>query len=126
MDCPIPVAADESAQGLEEVAGLKGRFDVVNIKLDKRGGLTEALLMLAEARRLGLQVMVGNMIGTSLAMAPAFVLGQRCDLVDLDGPTFLARDYPPGVRYVQGRMECADEVWGGSSRRTGCLPNGSG
>ena len=67
-----------------------GRFDVVNIKLDKCGGLTEGLAMAREARRLGLKVMVGNMVGTSLAMAPAFVLGQLCDVVDLDGPIFLA------------------------------------
>ena len=95
---PIPIAADESALGLDDVAGLVGRFDVVNIKLDKCGGLTEALLMADEARRLGLGVMVGNMVGTSLAMAPAFVLGQQCDVVDLDGPTFLARGPHAGVR----------------------------
>ena len=70
---PIPIAADESALGLDDVAGLVGRFDVVNIKLDKCGGLTEALLIAEEARRLGLGVMVGNMVGTSLAMAPAFI-----------------------------------------------------
>ena len=84
------------------MAGLVGRFDVVNIKLDKCGGLTEGLLMAAEARRLGLGVMVGNMVGTSLAMAPAFVLGQLCDIVDLDGPTFLAEDRSPSVR-LRGR-----------------------
>ena len=71
------------------------RFDMVNIKLDKCGGLTEGLAMAREARRLGLKVMVGNMVGTSLAMAPAFVLGQLCDLVDLDGPIFLRRIADP-------------------------------
>ena len=70
---------------------LVGRFHVVNIKLDKCGGLTEALLIAEEARRLGLGVMVGNMVGTSLAMAPAFIVGQLCDFVDLDGPTFLKK-----------------------------------
>ena len=72
--------------------GLVGRFDIINIKLDKCGGLTEALLIAEEARRLGLGVMVGNMVGTSLAMAPAFIVGQQCDVVDLDGPTFLRED----------------------------------
>ena len=108
----IPLAADESALGLGDVAGLVGRFDVVNIKLDKCGGLTEGLLMAAEARRLGLGVMVGNMVGTSLAMAPAFVLGQQCDVVDLDGPTFLVRDRDPGVEYKDGYITCPASVWG--------------
>lgn len=112
LECPIPVAADESMQGLADVAGLVGRFDVVNIKLDKCGGLTEALLIVAEARRLGLGVMVGNMLGTSLAMAPAFIVAQLCDYVDLDGPIFLARDREPGVRYAAGSVECPDAIWG--------------
>ena len=102
IDQPIPIAADESALEPGRCAGLVGRFDVVNIKLDKCGGLTEALLMAAEARRLGLGVMVGNMVGTSLAMAPAFVLGQLCDIVDLDGPTFLREDRVPAVEYRDG------------------------
>jgi L-Ala-D/L-Glu epimerase len=109
---PIPIAADESVLGLSDVPGLVGRFQVVNIKLDKCGGLTEALLMAAEARRLGLGVMVGNMVGTSLAMAPAFILGQFCDYVDLDGPTFLKQDRLPGVQYKDGQIWCPDEVWG--------------
>ncbi|MGO9803681.1 MAG: dipeptide epimerase [Steroidobacteraceae bacterium] len=109
---PIPIAADESALVLDDIAGLVGRFDVVNIKLDKCGGLTEGLAMAHEARRLGLKVMVGNMMGTSLAMAPAFVLGQLCDVVDLDGPTFLKHDRVPGVRYANGLIECAEAVWG--------------
>lgn len=109
---PIPIAADESALGLADVPGLVGCFDMVNIKLDKCGGLTEALAMAAEARRLGLGVMVGNMVGSSLAMAPAFVLGQVCDVVDLDGPTFLIQDRTPGVVYSNGMVTCGDEVWG--------------
>jgi len=108
----IPIAGDESLLTLDDVAGAVGRFDVVNIKLDKCGGLTEALLMAAAARRLGLGVMVGNMVGTSLAMAPAFVLGQLCDIVDLDGPTFLAHDRVPGVRYRDGDVWAGPEVWG--------------
>jgi L-Ala-D/L-Glu epimerase len=108
----IPIAADESALSFVDLAGLKGRFDVVNIKLDKCGGLTAGLAMAREARRLGLQVMVGNMVGTSLAMAPAFVLGQLCDVVDLDGPIFLAQDRTPGMTYVDGRAWSEEGVWG--------------
>jgi L-alanine-DL-glutamate epimerase-like enolase superfamily enzyme len=112
---PIPIAGDESLLTLEDVAGAKGRFDVVNIKLDKCGGLTEGLMMAAEARRLGLGVMVGTMIGTSLATAPGFVLGQVADLADLDGPTFLAEDRSPSVRYEDGTLFAGPEVWGGSA-----------
>ena len=108
----IPIAADESALSLTDVPGLVGRFQVVNIKLDKCGGLTEALLIAEEAKRLGLGVMVGNMVGTSWAMAPAFILGQLCEVVDLDGPTFLKEDRVPGVEYRDGRIWCPDEVWG--------------
>lgn len=108
----VPIAGDESLLTLDDVAGAVGRFDVVNIKLDKCGGLTEGLLMAAEARRLGLGVMVGNMVGTSLAMAPGFVLGQGCDIVDLDGPTFLAQDRVPSVTYKDGTIVSGAEVWG--------------
>ena len=110
--CPIPIAADESALGLNDVAGLVGRFDVINIKLDKCGGLTEALLIADEARRQGLGLMVGNMVGTSLAMAPAFIVGQQCEIVDLDGPTFLRADRVPSCEYRDGKIWCPDEVWG--------------
>jgi len=113
----IPVAADESALSLADLPGLVGRFDVVNIKLDKCGGLTEGLAMAAEARRLGLGVMVGNMVGTSLAMAPAFLVGQLCDFVDLDGPTFLTSDRKPGVAYRDGRIACGEDVWGAPAKR---------
>jgi L-alanine-DL-glutamate epimerase-like enolase superfamily enzyme len=109
---PIPIAADESALSFGDLAGLVGRFDMVNIKLDKCGGLTEGLAMAHEARRLGLKVMVGNMVGTSLAMAPAFVLGQLCDVVDLDGPIFLAQDRTPSMTYVDGTAWSGDDVWG--------------
>ena len=108
----VPIAGDESLLSLADVPGAVGRFDVVNIKLDKCGGLTEGLLMAAEARRLGLGVMVGTMIGTSLSTAPAFVLAQVCDLVDLDGPTFLKADREPSVRYEDGELWCGPEVWG--------------
>jgi L-alanine-DL-glutamate epimerase-like enolase superfamily enzyme len=110
--CPIPVAADESVQGLDEIEALVGRFDMVNIKLDKCGGLTEGLAMAAEARRLGLGVMVGNMVGSSLAMAPAWILGQVCDLNDLDGTLFIARDRVPAMRFADGKVSYPDKGWG--------------
>jgi L-alanine-DL-glutamate epimerase-like enolase superfamily enzyme len=112
FESPIPLAADESVQGLADIESLLGRFDVVNIKLDKCGGLTEALMMVEAARRCGLQVMVGNMVGSSLAMAPAFLVGQLCDVIDLDGPTFLVADRAPGVRYRDGTIWCPQEIWG--------------
>ena len=109
---PLPFAADESLLTRAELDGLAGRVDVVNIKLDKCGGLTEGLAIAAEAKRRGLGVMVGNMMGTSLAMAPSFVLGQLCDVVDLDGPTFLAADRTPSVEYRDGDIHCPDAIWG--------------
>jgi L-alanine-DL-glutamate epimerase-like enolase superfamily enzyme len=112
FNSPIPVAADESAQGLADVRRLIGRFNVVNIKLDKCGGLTEALAMARKARRLGLDVMVGNMVGTSLAMAPSFLVGQLCQVVDLDGPVFLSTDRDVTVRYSDGFISCDDRLWG--------------
>jgi L-alanine-DL-glutamate epimerase-like enolase superfamily enzyme len=109
---PLPVAADESCLDLAELETLPGRFDVVNIKLDKCGGLTEALAMARRAPQLGLKVMVGNMSGSSLAMAPAFVVGQLCDVVDLDGPILLKQDRVPGVSYTDGQVWCPAKVWG--------------
>jgi len=111
---PIPIAADESVQDLNDVAGLVGRFNVVSIKLDKSGGLTEALAMARHAHSLGLDVMVGNMTGTALAMAPAALVGQLCRIVDLDGPIFLQNDRSPGVVYEHGTVWCPPEVWGGA------------
>jgi len=112
LNSPIPIAADESVQSLAQMAALVGLYDVVNIKLDKSGGLTEGLAMAREARRLGFQVMVGCMSGTSLSMAPAFVLGQLCDFVDLDGPTFLACDRDVPAIYAKGEIWCPDALWG--------------
>lgn len=110
--CPIPIAADESILTLADVEGLVGRFDVVNIKLDKCGGLTEGLAIAKRARDLGLGVMVGNMVGSSLAMAPAFIVGQLCDIVDLDGPIFLADDRTPSIEYTDGDAWCGEAIWG--------------
>lgn len=112
VERPLPFVADESALTLADTAGLVGRFDIVNIKLDKCGGLTEGLAIARRARDLGLEVMVGNMMGTSLSMAPSYLVGQLCDVVDLDGPTFLAADRTPGVSYRNGKIHCPEGIWG--------------
>lgn len=115
FDSPIPLAADESVQTTRDIPGLVGLFRMINIKLDKCGGLTEALAMARLSRELGLQTMVGNMIGTSLAMAPACLVGQFCEVVDLDGPVFLKSDRPHPVRYDDGFVSCPDALWGAAS-----------
>jgi L-alanine-DL-glutamate epimerase-like enolase superfamily enzyme len=96
---PIPICADESAHDRASLAALAGRYDAINVKLDKTGGLTEALATLAEAERLGFAIMVGCMLSTSLAIAPALLLAGRARYVDLDGPLLLARDRPDGLVY---------------------------
>jgi L-Ala-D/L-Glu epimerase len=110
---PVPVCADESAHTSQGLAALRERYDAVNIKLDKTGGLTEALKMRDEARALGFQIMVGCMVGSSLAMAPAVLLAQGAEFVDLDGPLLLARDREPGLRY-EGSLVYPPEptLWG--------------
>ncbi|MDB6009725.1 MAG: dipeptide epimerase [Gammaproteobacteria bacterium] len=112
LGSPIPIAADESVQSLPDMASLVGRFSVVNIKLDKCGGLTEGLAMARAAHALGLDPMVGNMLSTSLAMAPAFLVGQLCKIVDLDGPIFLKTDRPTPIAYCDGMATCPDNLWG--------------
>jgi L-alanine-DL-glutamate epimerase-like enolase superfamily enzyme len=97
---PIAVCADESVHDRKGLASLAGRYDAVNIKLDKTGGLTEALAMAQEAERLGFRIMVGCMVATSLAMAPAMLVAQRARVVDLDGALLLAKDRPDGLRYA--------------------------
>jgi L-alanine-DL-glutamate epimerase-like enolase superfamily enzyme len=109
---PIPIAADESVQGPRDLPALIEYFDIINIKLDKCGGLTHALAMTKECRRLGFRVMVGNTMGTSLSLAPAYLLGQLCDFVDLDGALFLAADREPGVTYSAGMVTCPKQLWG--------------
>ncbi len=96
---PIPICADESVHDRASLAALAGKYDAVNIKLDKAGGLTEALALASEAERSGFGLMVGCMVSTSLAIAPALLLAQRARVVDLDGPLLLARDRPEGLRY---------------------------
>src|SRR5580700_4251125 len=95
----IPVCADESVRDRASLDGLAGKYDAVNIKLDKAGGLTEALALAAEAERRGFIVMVGCMVATSLALAPATLVAQRARIVDLDGPLLLAKDRPHGLRF---------------------------
>jgi L-alanine-DL-glutamate epimerase-like enolase superfamily enzyme len=112
IETPIAVGADESVQTLEDLPRLVGRCHVINIKLDKCGGLTHGLRMAQAARQLGFRVMVGNMLGTSWAMASAWVIGQLCDIVDLDGPLLLAGDREPSVVYRDGYIDCPDDVWG--------------
>ena len=99
MPHPVPVCADESCHTSEDVDGLVGKYEVVNVKLDKTGGLTEALALVRAARAKGFRLMVGCMVGTSLAMAPACFLAQDAEFVDLDAPLLLARDRQPGLRY---------------------------
>jgi len=111
---PIPLVADESVQDVRDIAGLAGRFNVISIKLDKCGGLTEGLAMAQEVRRHGLDIMVGNMTGTALSTAPAMLIGQLCKIVDLDGPVFLREDRVPGTEYRNGTVWCPEAVWGGA------------
>lgn len=99
IDRQVAICADESVHDRRDLALLRDRYDAINIKLDKTGGLTEALLMKAEAQRLGFRIMVGCMVGSSLAMAPAVLVAQGVDFVDLDGPLLLARDREPGLVY---------------------------
>ena len=99
MPHPIPVCADEACHTAADLDGLLGKYDAINIKLDKTGGLTEALALAAAARERGFKIMVGCMIGTSLAMAPAVLVAQYASVVDLDAPLLLAADRHPGLRY---------------------------
>ncbi len=96
---PIAVCADESVHDRASLSGLRERYDAINIKLDKTGGLTEALAMADAAQALGFEIMVGCMVATSLAMAPAMLLASQARFVDLDGPLLLARDRDGGLRY---------------------------
>ena len=110
---PVPVCADESVHDRASLAALRGKYDAVNIKLDKTGGLTEALAMRAQAKALGFGIMVGCMVATSLAMAPAFLVAQPGDIVDLDGPLLLARDRDHGLHYESSLLHPPDPaLWG--------------
>jgi L-alanine-DL-glutamate epimerase-like enolase superfamily enzyme len=110
---PVPICADESVHLADDLPKLKGLYDAVNIKLDKTGGLTAAMEMRRQARALGFGVMVGCMVGTSLSMAPALVVAQDADFVDLDGPLLLAADRSPGLVYRGSTvLPPAPELWG--------------
>lgn len=109
----VPVCADESLHTRSDLDRLRGCYDAVNIKLDKAGGLTEAFALAEAARALGLKIMVGCMVATSLSMAPAVLLAQGADWVDLDGPLLLARDREPSLRYDGGLLHPASsQLWG--------------
>ncbi|MFO1106738.1 MAG: N-acetyl-D-Glu racemase DgcA [Amaricoccus sp.] len=113
MARPLPVCADESCHDRASLAGLAGKYDLVNIKLDKTGGLTEALALRDAARAGGFGIMVGCMVGTSLAMAPAVLVAQGAAFTDLDGPLLLARDRDHGLRYdEEGVHPATPELWG--------------
>lgn len=101
---PVPICADESCNTSADLDGLKGRYQLVNIKLDKTGGLTEALKLAKAAKTMGFELMVGNMLGSSLAMAPAFIIAQDCRFVDLDGPLLQAEDRDHAMVYEDGRV----------------------
>jgi L-alanine-DL-glutamate epimerase-like enolase superfamily enzyme len=110
---PLPVCADESCFDRASLAGLKGKYDVVNLKLDKTGGLTEGLLARDLARQMGLKVMVGCMVGSSLAMAPAVLLAQGAEWTDLDGPLLLSEDRPSPLHYDAAGVHPPDaNLWG--------------
>jgi L-alanine-DL-glutamate epimerase-like enolase superfamily enzyme len=110
---PVPLCADESLHTRAELAACARRYGLINIKLDKTGGLTEALALAAEARGRGLELMVGCMVATSLAMAPAMILAQGAAFVDLDGPLLLARDRQPGLAITGSMIEPPEEaLWG--------------
>jgi len=109
----VPVCADESLHTRAELDSLVGRYDAVNIKLDKAGGLTEAFALAAAARARGFKLMVGSMVATSLSMAPATLLAQAADWVDLDGPLLLAQDREPRLRYEGALLQPPTaELWG--------------
>ena len=113
LDHPIPVCADESCHTTIDLPRLKNRYEAINIKLDKTGGLTEALQLYQRARENNFKILIGCMVCTSLSIAPARLLASAADCVDLDGPLLLARDREHPVRYENGRIGIPDrELWG--------------
>lgn len=113
LDRPVPICADESAHDRASLAALAGKYDMVNIKLDKTGGLTEALAMREAALAQGLDIMVGCMVGTSLAMAPALLVAQGAAFTDLDGPLLLAQDRAEPLQYDEaGVHPSSPGLWG--------------
>ncbi len=110
---PVPLCADESCLGIGEFEQAARRYQLINIKLDKTGGLTEALELAGLARERGIDLMAGNMMGTSLSMAPGFVVAQLCRFVDLDGALFLKKDRDHPISYEHGVVSAPrPELWG--------------
>jgi len=110
---PVPLCADESCMTADDLPHLTGRYDYINIKLDKTGGLTAALELAAAAEALGFGLMVGCMLGTSLAMAPAMVIAPRCRFIDVDGPLLLDGDRSNGLKYHAGTVQPpSSKLWG--------------
>jgi L-alanine-DL-glutamate epimerase-like enolase superfamily enzyme len=113
FESPITLAADESCLHTGELETAARRYSMINIKLDKTGGLTEGLRLAKAAKEKGCKLMVGNMVGTSLSMAPSFVVAQLCDFVDIDGPLLLRYDYPHALKYNKGVVKGFDpKLWG--------------
>jgi len=113
LDHPVPVCADESCHTSADLPRLTNRYEMINVKLDKTGGLTEALPLCARARESGFKILIGCMVGTSLSMAPARVLASTADYVDLDGPLLLARDRDHGLTYENNRIGLPSrQLWG--------------
>jgi L-alanine-DL-glutamate epimerase-like enolase superfamily enzyme len=115
LEHAIPLCADESCRTIADLDRLDGKYEAINIRLDKAGGLTEALALAAVAKRRGLRIMVGGAIGTSLGIAPALLVARGAEIVDLDGPLHLANDRVPGLRYEGSTICPADgRFWGGA------------
>jgi L-alanine-DL-glutamate epimerase-like enolase superfamily enzyme len=113
LDHPVPVCADESCHTTADLSGLKNRYEMINVKLDKTGGLTEALRLCERGREMGFKILIGCMVGTSLSMAPARVVASIADYVDLDGPLLLARDRNDGLPYQNGKIGLpSPQLWG--------------
>jgi L-alanine-DL-glutamate epimerase-like enolase superfamily enzyme len=113
LQLPLPVCADEPATTLDDLPRLVDRYSFVNIKLDKCGGLTAALDFAQAAKVAGMRLMVGCMVGSSLGMAPAMIVARLCEVVDLDGPLLIGRDWPNGIRYDKGVMNTpGPSLWG--------------
>ena len=109
----VPVCADESVHTADDLPRLAGLYDAVNVKLDKAGGLTGAIALVRAARQRNFKVMIGSMVATSLAVAPAMLLASQADWIDLDGPLLLARDRDPALRITAGCISPPDrELWG--------------
>lgn len=114
----IPICADESCHTRQDLEGLTGKYQVINIKLDKTGGLTEAVKLKQQAEAMGFGIMIGCMVATSLAMAPAMLLAPGADFVDLDGPLLIKEDRRNGLDITQGHIAVpSPELWGGGVKR---------